>query len=205
MYFLLNVYLYQYVWLCTKWYLCYFFAVFTSWIHCEPWVCTCDISLRKERIKAQWYSSLFPALCSPLATLDERRKRGWVRAEPSDPKRTKGYFICMVSIDRYSHPTTFIRRAGCHTSLGFPGRCQHLLHTIEQAPCGVQFRVSILLSANYYHHTLLAYQTTLPTCYIIATVCWCFTLVSSINALKSRELDQDKSTVTFVTYYIERP
>ena len=64
-------------------------------------------------------------------SLRERRKRGRVRAEPPDPKRTKGSFRRMVSIDRSTHPPPFIRRAGCHTSLAFPGRCQLLLHTIE--------------------------------------------------------------------------
>ena len=56
----------------------------------------------------------------------ERRKRGRERAEPSNPKRTKGSFRCRVSIDIFTHPHSFIRRAG------FPGRCQLLLHTIKQ-------------------------------------------------------------------------
>ena len=42
-------------------------------------------------------------------------------------------FRCMVSTDRFTHPPSFIRQAGCHTCLRFPGRCQLLLHTIEQA------------------------------------------------------------------------
>ena len=49
-----------------------------------------------------------------------KMKRWRVRAELSDPKRTKGSFRCMVSIDRFTHTPFFIRRAGCHTSLGFP-------------------------------------------------------------------------------------
>ena len=53
--------------------------------------------------------------------LGERSKRGKVRAESSDPKRTKRSFRCRVSIDRSTHPHSFIWRAGCHTSFGFPG------------------------------------------------------------------------------------
>ena len=70
-------------------------------------------------------------------SIGERRKRGRVRAEPSDPKRTKGYFRCMVSIDRSTQPPSFISRAGCHTSIGFHGNCELLLHTMRCAPCGV--------------------------------------------------------------------
>ena len=54
-------------------------------------------------------------------------------------KRTKGYFRCRGSIDRSTHPPFFIRRAGCHASLEFPGSCQLILHTIRCAPCGVQY------------------------------------------------------------------
>ena len=36
----------------------------------------------------------------------------------------------MVSIDRSTHPHFFIRRAGCRAGVGFPGRCQLLLHTV---------------------------------------------------------------------------
>ena len=61
------------------------------------------------------------------------KNRGRIRPDPSDPEMTKGSFRCMVSIDRSTYPPSFIRQAGCHTSLGFPRRCQPLLHTIEQA------------------------------------------------------------------------
>ena len=61
----------------------------------------------------------------------ERRKSGRERAEPSYPKRTKGSFRCMLSTDRSTHPHFFIRRAGCHAGVGFPGRCQLLLHTVD--------------------------------------------------------------------------
>ena len=47
-----------------------------------------------------------------------RRPINW-RSEPSDPKRTKGYFRCRVSIDGSTHPPPFIMRAGCHNSLEF--------------------------------------------------------------------------------------
>ena len=63
----------------------------------------------------------------PLLKNNEKGRKQ--RAEPLDPKRTKGSFKCRVSIDRSTYPPSFIRRA----SLGFPGRCQLLLHTIEQA------------------------------------------------------------------------
>ena len=39
----------------------------------------------------------------PLSLLKNR-----VRSEPSDPKRSKGSFKCMVSIDRSTHPPSFI-------------------------------------------------------------------------------------------------
>ena len=39
----------------------------------------------------------------------------------------------MVSTDKSTHPSSFIKPAGCHTSLGFPGRCLLLLHITEQA------------------------------------------------------------------------
>ena len=70
--------------------------------------------------------------------LDERRKRGRVSAEPSDPQRTRRYFRSMVSIDKSIHLTCFIRRAGCHTNWRFPRRCQILLHNTNQP--------------HYYHH-----------------------------------------------------
>ena len=63
----------------------------------------------------------------------KRRKRGRVREESLEAKRTKEYFICMVSIDISTHSPSFIMRAGYHASLGFPGRSQPLLHTLEQA------------------------------------------------------------------------
>ena len=49
-----------------------------------------------------------------MTILGERKKRGRVRAEPSDPKRTKGYFRCrvLVSIDRSSHPPSFLGEQG---------------------------------------------------------------------------------------------
>ena len=74
----------------------------------------------------------------------ERRKRGRERAESSNPKRTKGSFRCMVSIDRSPHPHSFIRRAGCHARLEFPGRCQPPLHPIGRAK-----RVCLLLGSKF--------------------------------------------------------
>ena len=65
--------------------------------------------------------------------------KGAFIAEPSDPKRTSRYFRRRVSLDRSTHPPSFIRRAGCHTGLGFPGRCQLVLHTIKCVPCGVEY------------------------------------------------------------------
>ena len=61
---------------------------------------------------------------------EKLKNSGRKREEPSYPKRTKGSFRCMVSIDRSTHPHFFIRRAGCHAGVGFPGRCQLLLHTV---------------------------------------------------------------------------
>ena len=80
----------------------------------------------------------------------ERRKGGRERAEPSNPERTKGSFRCMVSIDRSTHPHSFIRQAGCHASIGFPGRCHLLLHTIHQAKrvCPFSWRYSRSVSAK---------------------------------------------------------
>ena len=52
-----------------------------------------------------------------------KEEKEGLRAGPSDPKRTEGKFRCRVSIDRSTHPPSFIRPAGCHTSLWFPGRC----------------------------------------------------------------------------------
>ena len=87
-----------------------------------------------------------------IIVLGERGKGGRVRTEPSDPKRTKGYFRCRISIDRSSHPTSLMRRAGCHTSLGFPGRCQLLLHTIRCAPCRVfSWLMRALLNGKFAH------------------------------------------------------
>ena len=40
-------------------------------------------------------------------------------------------FRCRVPIDRSTHPPSFMRRAGCHTSFGFPGGA------IRCDPCGV--------------------------------------------------------------------
>ena len=48
-----------------------------------------------------------------MISIGERREKGRVRAEPSDPKRTKGYFRCRVTIDRSTHPPSFIRLTGC--------------------------------------------------------------------------------------------
>ena len=90
-------------------------------------------------VEEQWQIILF--LC-------ERRKRGSERPEPSNPKRTKGSFRCMVSIVRSTHLPSFIRRAGCCTSLGFPGRRQLLLHTIEQAKRVCPFQGMLELHKN---------------------------------------------------------
>ena len=56
-----------------------------------------------------------------MIILDEIRKRVRVISEPSDPKRTKGSFRCMVSIDRSKHPPSFIRQAWCPPAQGSPG------------------------------------------------------------------------------------
>ena len=90
-------------------------------------------------VEEQWQIILF--LC-------ERRKRGSERPEPSNPKRTKGSFRCMVSIVRSTHLPSFIRRTGCCTSLGFPGRRQLLLHTIEQAKRVCPFQGMLELHKN---------------------------------------------------------
>ena len=49
-----------------------------------------------------------------------KNKKRESKSTASDPKRTNGYFRCRVSIDRSTHPASFIRWEGCHTSLGFP-------------------------------------------------------------------------------------
>ena len=72
------------------------------------------------------YSGPLPLLKNNDKACD-RRKRGGQRAYLSNPKRTIRFFRCMVSIDRSTHPHSFIRRGGCHASLGFPGRCQLLV------------------------------------------------------------------------------
>ena len=56
-------------------------------------------------------------------------KRGRERAEPSNAKRTKEYFRCMVSIDRSTH---FYKASRVPHQLRVPGRCQLLLHTIDE-------------------------------------------------------------------------
>ena len=105
------------------------------------------ISKKKKTVTKTYTHICYQYICSHLhlhniveeqwKSIGERRKRGRVRAEPSDAKRTKGYFRCMVSIDRYTQPPSFISRAGCHTSIGFHGNCELLLHTMRCAPCGV--------------------------------------------------------------------
>ena len=65
--------------------------------------------------------------------LGEIRKRRRETAEPSNSQRARGSFRCIISTNRSTHPPSFIWRAGCHTSLGFHGRYQLLLQTIEQA------------------------------------------------------------------------
>ena len=69
-----------------------------------------------EGLKAHQHIRLFSAIklffslsgCLPLLKNNgkacERRKSGREREEPSYPKRTKGSFRCMVSIDRSTHP-----------------------------------------------------------------------------------------------------
>ena len=102
-----------------------------------------------EGLKAHQHIRLFSAMkffffrksgCLPLLKNNgkacERGKSGRERAEPSYPKRTKGSFRCMVSIDRNTHPHFFIRRAGCHAGVGFPRRCQLLLHTVGVSLAG---------------------------------------------------------------------
>ena len=84
-------------------------------------------------ITKKWYFVIVEEKWKSIIILNERRKRGRVRTGPSDPKRTKGSLRCMASIDRSTHPPSFIRRTRCNTSLEFPGRCQLLSHTIKQA------------------------------------------------------------------------
>ena len=67
-----------------------------------------------KKISKKWSFVVVEEQIQNIIILGEKRKRGRVRAEPSDPKRTKGYFRCRVSIDRSTHPPPFIRRAGCH-------------------------------------------------------------------------------------------
>ena len=89
--------------------------------HLVPWNITKGWSL--VIVEESWQSVII---------LSERIKRIRVRAEFSGPKRTKGSFRSMVSIDRSTQPHSFIGRTGYHTSLGFPGRCQLRFHTIDQ-------------------------------------------------------------------------
>ena len=84
------------------------------------------------------------SMCKNNSKAGERRKRGRERAELSNPKRTKGSFRCMVSIDRSPHPHSFIRRAGCHARLEFPGRCQPPLHPIGRAK-----RLCLILGSKF--------------------------------------------------------
>ena len=58
-------------------------------------------------VEEQWQSILI---------LGKIRQRGRERAEPSNPKRTKGSLGCMISTDRSTHPPSFIRQAGCHAT-----------------------------------------------------------------------------------------
>ena len=67
----------------------------------------------------KWYFVIVEEQWQSVIIVDERIKRGRVRAEPSDPKRTKGPFRCMELTNRSIHPPSFVRREGCHTSLGF--------------------------------------------------------------------------------------
>ena len=59
--------------------------------------------------------------------MKEGKVRERVGTEPSEQKRTKGSFRCIVSIDLNTYAPYFIGRAG------FPRICQDLLHTIDQA------------------------------------------------------------------------
>ena len=73
--------------------------------------------------------------------------------------RTKGCFRCRVSIDRSTHPLSFIRQAGWPTSFGFSGRCKFLFHTIGCAPYGVSnippFIFHAVINAHYPISVLL--------------------------------------------------
>ena len=70
----------------------------------------------------------------------------------------------MVSVDGSTHPNSFIRRAGCHTILGFLMRCRLLLHTIEQANkfCPLQGVVHCSGKTVGQHSQITGQQTFMP-------------------------------------------
>ena len=90
----------------------------------------------------------------------ERRKSGRERAE--------GSFRCMVSIDRNTHPHIFIRRAGCHTGVGFLGRCQLLLHTV-----GVTLAGGLSLQARPISCHKVRQDLGSPQCTTTSMLCQC--------------------------------
>ena len=80
---------------------------------------------------------------------EEKRER----EEPSNPERTKGSLRCMVSMDRSTHPYSFIRRAGCQSSSGFPGGasfyCTQLIKQWRVGPLQGFFFMSSKRPHNY--------------------------------------------------------
>ena len=88
----------------------------------------------------------------------KEEKRGRERAEPSNPERTKGSLSCMVSIERSTHPHSFIRRAGCQSSSGFPRRFKLLLHTIAQAEESVALAGLFFMSSKRPHNYVLSLE-----------------------------------------------
>ena len=73
-------------------------------------------------INKKWYFVIVEEHNISIKILGERRIRGRIWAEHSDPKRTTGSFRCMVSTERFTQPTSFIRQTLFHISLGFHGR-----------------------------------------------------------------------------------
>ena len=76
------------------------------------------------RYKQKVVFVIVEAQCQSLIIQGERRKRGRVRTDLY-------IYAVMQGINRQIHTSpSFIRRAGCHTSLGFSGMCQLLMHTM---------------------------------------------------------------------------
>ena len=63
----------------------------------------------------------------------DEKEEGRLEQSLNIQRGPRDFLDLSVSIDRSTHPHSFRRQAGCHASVGFPGRCQLLLHSIEQA------------------------------------------------------------------------